>query len=348
MKDRIHPRCTHLRALREADRERFLDLVIGGHVHAKRFTSETASAAPAWACAMLLAVMLSACSMKHIAVNAAGNMLSAGGEAFVSDDDPDLIREAVPFGLKTYESLLETSPDHEGLLKATSKGFVGYAYLLQQEADLVDAQDVNRARNLRMRASKLYLRGRDYALRGLELRHPGFVATLRSDAAQVLPTTTAADLPYLYWGGAGWAGALSAAKSDLQLVAELKTAGALLQRVLELDENYELGAAHELMIAYEGGRPGGSAQLARRHYARALELSEGKRASTHLALAEAVVVREQNLEEFESLLQAAFAVDPQADRKLRLVNTVAQRRARWLEARIPELFLEVEQKESTQ
>ncbi len=81
-------------------------------------------------------------------------------------------------------------------------------------------------------------------------------------------------------------------------------------RVLDLDETYELGAAHEFFISYEGGRPGGSAESAREHYRRALELSGGARASTHLAFAEAVIVSEQNLAEFRTLLAAAPPTPP--------------------------------------
>ena len=39
-----------------------------------------------------------------------GDALSGGG-VYTSDEDPELIREALPFGLKTYESLLDVSPD---------------------------------------------------------------------------------------------------------------------------------------------------------------------------------------------------------------------------------------------
>jgi len=42
---------------------------------------------------------------------------------FASDDDPELVREAVPFSLKLIESLLEQSPQHRGLLYAASSGF---------------------------------------------------------------------------------------------------------------------------------------------------------------------------------------------------------------------------------
>src|SRR5262249_12503107 len=156
-----------------------------------------------------------------------------------SDDDPELIREALPFGLKTYESLLAQSPEHMGLLLATAKGFVSYAYMLQQEADQLDESDLARARTLRQRASKLYLRGRDYALSAMEVSHPGFRANLQHDVAAALAPTTKNDVPYLYWAGAGWAGALSANKEDMELVADLPTAAALVGRVLALDDGFQ-------------------------------------------------------------------------------------------------------------
>ncbi|MFQ5990734.1 MAG: TRAP transporter TatT component family protein, partial [Candidatus Methylomirabilales bacterium] len=240
--------------------------------------------------AVLATLLLAACSMKRTAVNLVGNALAGSGGVYASDDDPELIRDAIPFGLKTYESLLAVSPEHRGLLLAAASGFTAYAYLLQEEADRIEATDLSRGRELRARARKLYLRGRDYALRGLEVDHPSFTATLHSARAAGLALTTEEDVPFLYWAGAAWAGALTAAKDDLDLLAELPIAGALVGRVLELDERYELGAAHEFFISYEGSRPGGSVSRARGHYRRALEISGGQRASVHLALAEAVTI----------------------------------------------------------
>ena len=291
----------------------------------------------------LAALLLAACSIKRTAVNIVGDALAGGGGVYASDEDPELIREAIPFGLKTFESLLEVSPEHEGLLLTAASGFTAYAYLLQDEADRLDVTDVARARQLRARVRKLYMRGRDYALRGLEVEHPHFTAILKTDRNSALAMTTEDDVPFLYWAGASWAGALSAAKDDVDLIAELPTAGALVGRVLELDETYERGSAHEFFISYEGSRPGGSAKRAREHYRRAFEISDGQRASVHLALAEAVSVREQNLAEFKALIAAALAVDPDKVPNLRLANIIARHRAGWLQSRIPDLFLEAEQ-----
>ncbi len=297
---------------------------------------------------LLLVGALAACSVKRTAVDVVGNAISGGGDTYASDDDPELVLEALPFALKTYESLLEVSPEHRRLLLASAKGFTVYAYLIQNKADRLAERDLGRARQMRARARKLYLRGRDYALRGLSVAHEDFAVELYEDRNAALARTGVEDVGFLYWAGAAWAGALSAAKDDLDLIAELPIAGDLMARVIELDESYEEGAAHEFFISYEGSRPGGSNGRAREHYRRALEVSGGRRASTHLALAEAVAVSEQNLTEFRALLEAALAVDPDRVPRLRLSNTIARESAAWLKGRIPDLFLEAGLEEDAQ
>ncbi len=287
----------------------------------------------------MAAVLMAGCSVKKMAANAVGDALADGGGVWMSDNDPQLIKEAIPFGLKTNESLLEISPRHLGLLEATAQGFAAYAFLLKEEADRVEAQDLQRARRLRGRASNLFVRGRDYALRGLEVRHPGFTENIRSDRDATLARTEVADADLLYWAGASWAGALSVAKDNLTLIAEFPTAGALVQRVLDLDDGYADGAAHEFLISYEAARPGGSLDAARGHYQRAVDQSRGERASVFLALAESVSVAEQDVAEFRTLLDRARAIDPDDNPETRLLNIIAQERADWLETQIPDLFL---------
>jgi len=296
----------------------------------------------------VLALLLSGCSLNRVAVNVIGDALAGGGGVYASDDDPDLIREALPFGLKTFESLLEVSPDHRGLLLAASRGFASYAFLLESAASRHDSINSNGSRELRDRIRNLYLRGRDYALRGLETRHPGLANQLRSNPATALAATTKEDVPFLYWAGASLGGAMATSKNDLDLIAELPLCGALVYRALELDEHYDLGVAHEFFISFEASRPGGSIRRAREHYHRALEISGGQRASVHLALAEAVAVREQNLSEFRALLAAALAVDPKKNVQLRLANAIARQRAAWLQGHIDQLFLEAETQKENQ
>ena len=106
---------------------------------------------------LAFAAATSGCSIKKIAVNKLGDSLASGGTTFASDDDPDLVGEALPFSLKLMESLLAESPQHRGLLLAASSGFTQYAFVyVQVPAEETEGQDLAKADYLRMRARKLY------------------------------------------------------------------------------------------------------------------------------------------------------------------------------------------------
>jgi hypothetical protein len=288
----------------------------------------------------LLAVGVGGCSMKKLAADAIGPSLAEPG-VYAEETDPDLVKESLPFGLKTLEGLQRASPDNPHILLALSTGFAGYALLLKDEADRLGAERWNEARVTHRRASDHFTRARDYALTLLEQRHPGLRAELLDNPEQALAATGIEDLSALYLAGATWAAALSADKSNLALLGALPIAAAMVRRVLELDETHQNGAAHEFFISYEGGRPGGSAEAARRHYERALALSGGNRASVHLALAEAVAVPAQDVAEFRRLVGLVRQTGD-AEPGLRFQNAIARRRAAWLSEREPELFISLD------
>jgi len=283
------------------------------------------------------------CSIKRMAVNKLGDALSSGGATFASDDDPELVKAAVPFSLKLMESLLAESPKHKGLLFATASGFTQYAYaFVQQDADELEDENLTAATEMRERATRLYLRARNYGLRGLEARHRSFEKALRADPKTAVRATTARDVPMLYWTGVSWAAAISLSKDNPDLIADVRIVEALIDRALELDEAFDHGAIHSFLITYEMSRQGAagdSAARARKHFDRVVELSGGQLAGPYVSLAEAVSVQKQNVAEFKDLLNRALAIHPDSKTEWRLVNLIMQRRAKWLLARIDQLFL---------
>jgi predicted anti-sigma-YlaC factor YlaD len=298
--------------------------------------------------ALLIVLLLAAfagsgCSLvRQAALDEAANALAGGGTAFASDDDPELVKAAVPFSLKLLESLLAEAPTHPGLLTAAARGFTQYAYgFVQQEADETEARDVAAAEGLRGRARRLYLRARDYGLRGLDVAHPDFSKALRADPKAAVRVATKADVPLLYWTAAAWGSAIGLSKDNPEIVAQLPAMEALIDRALELDESFERGAVHGFLITYEMSRQGKGdpAVRSRRHFTRAMELSEGKDAGPLVTLAEAVTIQEQQVKEFESLLTRALAISPDARPETRLQTLIMQRRARWLLSRKADLFL---------
>lgn len=290
------------------------------------------------------ALFVTGCSIKHFAINKIGDSLAESGTTFASDDDPELIGDAVPFSLKLMEGLLEASPRHKGLLLATASGFTQYAYaFVQQDADRLEDQDVARAAAARLRARRLYLRARDYGLRGLETRHRDFAASLRADPHAAAGVATRQDVAMLYWTAAAWGAAVSLSKDDPDLIADQPIFEALIDRALELDEAWENGSIHAFLISYEPARQGAEGDpndRARAHFDRAVSLTGGQLAGPFVAYAEAVSVSRQDRGEFEAMLQRALSIDPDAKPEWRLANLIMQRRARWLLTRVDDLFLE--------
>jgi predicted anti-sigma-YlaC factor YlaD len=296
-----------------------------------------------WLMMVGLAVIGSGCSVRRMAVNRVGDALAGGGTTFASDDDPELVKDAVPFSLKLMESLLNENPRHEGLLLATSRGFTQYAFaFVQEDADETEDKDLAAAEEMRGRARRLYLRARNYGLRGLEVRHKGFEKTLRADPKQAVGVATVKDVPLLYWTAVSWAGAISLSKDNPDLIAQLPMVEAMMDRALALDEAFDDGAIHTYLITYEMSRPGGTgdpAARSRQHFERALALSQGLQAGPMVSFAEAVCLQKQDLKQFEALLHQALAINVDAKPEWRLANLVTQRRAKWLLSRTDQLFL---------
>ena len=292
-----------------------------------------------------LAAVSTGCSIKRMVAGSIGNALAGGGTTFTSDDDPELVRDAIPFGLKTMEALLEIVPKHRGLLLAACQGFAQYAFaFVESDADALADTDRRASEAARARALRLYLRARDYGLRGLELRHRGIGARLQREPEAAAATLDPRDLPLLFWTAGAWGSAISAGRDRPELVADLAAVTAMMRRALELDETYEAGAIHEAMIVVEALPEvmGGSPERAREHFQRAVAHSEGRKATPYVMLASSVSVAQQDRAEFERLLNDALAIDPDARPESRLETLVGQRRARSLLEREDELFLEAE------
>ena len=290
-----------------------------------------------------VAALAFGCSPRAYLVHRMSDSVSSGGDLFGGDDDPELIRDAAPFALKGEEYLLSRNPGHRGLLLSLCRGFTQYAAAFVWQ-DAVEQEDRRRADAGKERARHLFLRAMEYGVRGLAAAAPGFRERLAEDPRGAAAMAGREEVPLLYWTAASWSLAIASSPNDPSLLADLPRCEALMRRALELQEDYGAGAIHEYFVAFEGGRPeamGGSVKRARDHYVRAMELAAGKRISPMVTYAETVSVRTQNRAEFVELLDRALAFDARSGpSSYRLANLVSQRKAKWLQGRVDDLFLE--------
>ena len=296
--------------------------------------------------ACVVALAASGCSMiKKKAMSTMADTLTEGTSGFATDDDPQLVKDALPFGLKTLESLLSSLPTHRGLLRSLASGYTSYsaAFIVPEIRPLEDI-DLDRARAERTRARRMFLRAREYGLRALEVGYPGFRKQLQDDPKKAAAKTAKADVPDLYWTAAAWGMAISTGKDQMDLIGDVPVVEALIRRAYELDEAWDDGSIHEFLISFEsrGTEMGGSLDRAREHFNRAIELAKGRKIAPLVSFAENVCIQTQNRKEFDALLDQALAFDTDKYLETRLVNVLAQRHARQLKAAAGDLFLEEE------
>jgi len=294
------------------------------------------------AVAVVVLAAASGCSFRSMAINAVMPAI-ANPAVYLSEEDPEIVRDALPFLLKTIESVLDTDPRRQDALLFACTGFTLYANaFLQTDADLAEWDDYDVAFELDERARRMYVRARDYGLRNIEIDHPGITERLKLDPEAAVRVFEVDDVETLYYLGGSWILAISLGLDQPALVADLPAARALLDRALLLDEDYERGALHTAFIQLEsfGEAMGGSFERAREHFARAVALSDGLDAGPYVSLATGVAITEENRDEFQELLDSALAIDPDEDTSNRLLNVIAQKRARNLLDHVDDIFFD--------
>ncbi len=281
--------------------------------------------------------------LKRKAVGMVAETLASSGDVFTRDDDLELVGDAIPFGLKLYESLLDSAPTNKDLLIATCSNFTQYgvAYIETDALVLGEAQHHDEVVHLNARALKLYLRAKGYCERAMEVRFPGIMQKLPADPVGALAKAEKKDVPLLYWMSASWGSAIALGVDRPELVIDMPTVRAIAERAIALDETWSRGTLHEMFVSLDSLPPalGGNPERARMHFTKAIELQKGLSPGPYVALALGVVVPAQDRAEYEKLLNEALAIDPAKDPSNRLVTLVQQRRARALldqiDTRIP-------------
>ena len=291
----------------------------------------------------VLAAMTGCGMIRGRAISSVGAVLAGDGGTFESDEDIKLVGDALPFGLKLIESLLEASPRDKNLLLAAAKDFTSYSYgWVDWEADKIRDTDLAEARRMDARAARLYKRAHAYGLRGLEESRRGFTERFKKDPDAAVLMLKKNNLELIYWTAASLGLALSADRNSPEMIGRIPDVEALLDRAFELDESWDDGALHEFEVVFASARPGGpDYDGIRAHFDRAEALSGGSHAGLYVSYAESVAVPQQDATLFRTMLNRALAIDANEHQEIRLINLIAQERARWLLDRTADLILEL-------
>ncbi|HSA96319.1 MAG TPA: TRAP transporter TatT component family protein, partial [Acidobacteriota bacterium] len=301
------------------------------------------------AAAVAIIFSLGACSIEKLALKKVAGMLSAPSstDVFSTDNDPDLVGDALPFAIKLYETLLASLPENDGLRLRTGSLYIMYANaFVEAPADMTPRRELATKEYLLARAKNLYLRGRDILFRSLEKKNPRLRQQLKDrkyeDAMRPFGKT---DASLLYWTALGWLAAYSVDPLDMTLGQTVPQTRVMIERVAALEPGYGDGSLDAFFVGYYGSLPdylGGDPAKARDHFAKAQAQAGSRDTSSLVSLATTVSVNEQNAAEFKKLLGQVLAFNVDSSPSTRLVNVLNQRKARWLLDHIADFFVELE------
>src|SRR3989304_3900380 len=299
----------------------------------------------------MMTILASGCGpvLKQVTVASATEIFRDGMAAFYREEDLILAEQALASNLKLLEVFLEASPAHPpatpDLLLQASQGFGAYTFAFVEDKITRHHRDPHRIEVHRERARRLYLRGREYGLRLLALRHNALAASLNADLPALrtsLARLRREDVPALFWTAYGWAGSIHWSLDRPEMLADLPRVLVMMDRVLELDEPYFFAGAHLFFGAYYASRSralGGDPERARLHLDRVLELAGPTILMGRLFLADPYAIQVQDRTLFETQLRLILDAPEDLSPDYRLLNQVAKARARLLLERIDELFL---------
>ncbi len=242
--------------------------------------------------------------------------------------DVILVRQGIPSYLMLIDGMLQSYPENRDLLLAGAQAYAAYASVLEE-----DEQD---------RAAHLSEKAKQYALKALELTPP-FTGALGQPLEVFqgrLGQTEKKHVPILFWVGNIW-GSWIASNEGAAAMADLPWVEALMDRALQLDPGFYYGGSHLFKAILLSARPeqfGGNLRKAEEHFKKAMDYGQGKFFMTDVYYAEYYARQTLNRDLFVSTLKKVLEASPHIEPDLTLSNTLAQRKAKKLLARVDEFF----------
>lgn len=252
--------------------------------------------------------------------SATNDMAANLSAAIMNQDDPETVRDGAPAYLLMLDSFIEGSPGDAAMLGAAAELYAAYG--------VVFVEDQQRAHRLTSRAllyGRQSLCASNKSACGIQdLSYKEFEKTLQKlgqkDAASLF-TYALASIAYIKVHSDDW-GAM----------AKLPRVESALKRVQVLDQQYQAVQVEHFLAVLNTIRPpalGGDFEAGRKHFERALALSDGKDLSINVDYARYYARTLYDRELHDRLLKSVMSAEPIQD-GYTLFNTLAQREAQEL------------------
>jgi hypothetical protein len=263
-------------------------------------------------------LLLSACaSLMQSATNGMASNLST---AILNQDDPEIVRDGAPAYLLMLDSFIAGSPDDASMLSSAAELYAAYGVIFVEDDE---------------RAHRLTARALDYGQKSLCASNKsacGIQNLSFKEFELVLDKLNKKDAPSLFTFGLTSIAFIKVHSSDWGAMTQLPRVESALNRVQELDPQYNAVQVEHFLAVLNTIRPpalGGNFDAGKAHYERALALSGGKDLSINVDYARYYAKTLYDRELHDSLLNQVISAQPVQD-GYTLFNTLAQREAQEL------------------
>ena len=270
-----------------------------------------------------LLIILSGCTSLIV-----GNMADNISGAILNQDDPETVRLGAPAYLLMLDGMIDGDPQNSQMLLAAAKLYGAYASTFVDEPE---------------RAARMANKAFNYALRAVCEQNKAICENYKQPFDRFVPHIKQVKqdgLPYLYGLGSAWAGVIQTNSSDWNALADLPKVTAIMQQIVELNGDYEQGAAHTYLGVLASLRPpglGGKPEQGRKHFERSIEISQGYNLMSKVLFARHYARLVYNRALHDTLLNEVL--NAQTTRPgLTLINTLAKREAKELLRSADEYF----------
>lgn len=244
---------------------------------------------------VFLVFSFSGCALRtRLMVDASTPVVESMNIAFNKNCDIELMKESMPFALSSISGLIDISPANRCFLTNGAQAYFGYSFAFIEDSDPE-------------RAKKLYLTARDYGFRAIyKDSYREIIDSPLDEFTSHVKKLSKKNIAPMFWTTLSWLSYIRLNLGDMRVFLDIPKAEALAKRLLELDENFFFGSPHIVMACYYAAQPeisGGDPIKAKKHFEKALEISEEKFLMHHLYYAKFYAVRKQDKDLYLRLLE---------------------------------------------
>lgn len=250
--------------------------------------------------------------------------------SFSTLTDLEVAKAAAAGGLAQAEGMHQLAPDNQDALFLLLSSWTGYAGAFIEDGweQAYDRGDEDTEAREAERARQAYDRALDYGGQLMEMKKPGFKASMKNydTVTTYLKGFEKADADILLWMGAAWLSRGAVAAERPEIVAELFVGVALAERSVELDPTLAYGLGMSMLGAYHARSPDAELAQAKELFEKAAALSGRKALTNQVLWASSYACSKRDAKLYKDLLNEVIeAGDPLPD--ARLENTLARRKA---------------------